>query len=222
MGTEKSEEFYDNKFTHENDYHEHYKDSWYFVHWTQIIKYLKRFNEPKILEVGCGTGQLAEYLFDEGYKNYVGFDFSKKAIEIAQKKTNFNFFVGNALDPSSFKIDYDFIICTEVLEHIKEDFKVIENIKIGTNIIFSVPNFDEVSHVRWFLSERQIKKRYYRLINIKNITRIGNIYIVLGERDNFAPNIVQKILASREEISFESFTKRFKHRIKNMLKSKAI
>ncbi|WP_375579617.1 class I SAM-dependent methyltransferase [Marivirga tractuosa] len=222
MGVEKSETFYDQKFGSELDYQNHYKNSWYYVHWTQIIKYLKKFDKPKILEVGCGTGQLAEYLSDEGYKYYCGFDFSAKAIEIAKNRINLDFFVGNALDKKSFEKDYNFIICTEVLEHIKDDYKVLNNIEVGSNIIFSVPNFDEESHVRWFLSERQIKRRYFRHIEIKDITRIGNIYIVLGIRSNFNPNILQTFFATRENISINSFTIRLKHRIKNFLKIKRI
>jgi 2-polyprenyl-3-methyl-5-hydroxy-6-metoxy-1,4-benzoquinol methylase len=222
MGTEKESVFYDKKFDAETNYDNHYKDSWYYVHWTQIIKYLKQFKNPIILEIGCGNGQLAHYLHDEGYRKYSGFDFSKKAVEVAKKRIDLDFYVGNALNPKSFKNDYDFIICTEVLEHIKNDKKVIENIQIGTNIIFSLPNFDEESHVRWFLSERQIKKRYYRQIDIKDITRVGNIFIILGKRTNFAPSFLQRVFASREDVSISSFSKRIRHRVKNLLRIKNI
>lgn len=220
MGTEKYSEFYNVKFENSLDYHSHYKDSFYYVHWTQIIRFLKRLDKPKILEVGCGTGQLAHYLYDEGYKEYRGFDFSEKAIKIALQRVNLDFFVGNALEESSFAGVYDTIISTEVLEHIENDRKVLENIPIGKNIIFSVPNFDEVSHVRWFRSEREIKSRYFKLVRIFEIVRVGDIYIVRGERSNFKPNFLQSILASREEIKLSTFSKRFRHRIKNIFKLK--
>lgn len=220
MGREKDESFYDEKYIEQSEYKQHYKDSWYYVHWTQIIKYLKKFQNVKILEIGCGTGQLAHYLFDEGYKNYSGFDLSSEAIEIAKRRIDLDFYLGNALDSTTYKKDYNMIICTEVLEHIKDDIDVLKKLKKGVNIIFSIPNFDEESHVRWFLSERQIKKRYLRYIDIQDITRVGNIYIVLGKRIDFKPNIFQSFLATREEISPKSFSKRIKHRIKNLLKSK--
>jgi 2-polyprenyl-3-methyl-5-hydroxy-6-metoxy-1,4-benzoquinol methylase len=222
MGVEMDETYYDEKFTNFKDFQNHYKDSWYYVHWTQIIKYLRGFNQPKILEIGCGTGQLAHYLNDEGYLNYSGFDFSSKAIEIAKERVDLNFFLGNALDEASFKVDYDLIICTEVLEHIENDIIVLQNIINGKDIIFSVPNFDEKSHVRWFTSERQIKKRYYKYIDIKDITRIGNIFIVLGIKSDFSPSFFQKIFATREKISLSSFSKRIKHRVKNFLKTKKL
>jgi 2-polyprenyl-3-methyl-5-hydroxy-6-metoxy-1,4-benzoquinol methylase len=217
---EKNTEFYNIKYQNQEEYKLHYKNSWYFVHWTQIIRYLRGIDDPKILEIGCGTGQLANYLIDEGFNKYVGFDFSEEAIKIAKERINLEFFVGDALNPECFQYDYNLIICTEVLEHIKDDISVLKNIRKGSKIIFSVPNFDEESHVRWFLSERQIKLRYFKYIDILHITRVGNIYIVLGERSDFNANVFQRILATREAIGISSISKRLTHRVKNFLKIK--
>lgn len=220
MEKEKDYNYYNRFFTENKSFHTDYKNSFYYVHWTQVIVFLKKIVASNVLEVGCGTGQLAEYLVNEGFVNYKGFDFSDKAIEIAKSKVNTCFFVANALEKQSFHHDYDTIICLEVLEHIKNDLILIENIKKGSNIIFSVPNFDAPSHVRWFTSERQIKRRYYRTIDIQEIIRIGNIYICKGVVTDFKPTFFQKFLASREKVDIQSFSKRIKHRIKNTFKIK--
>ena len=211
MAKEKQAEYYDEYFIESGDFQTHYKDSIYFVHWTQVIQFLRKLQQPKLLEVGCGTGQLAEYLRDEGFNHYVGFDFSKKGIDLAQKRIpEFTFFEGNALDSSSFSIAYDVAICLEVLEHIERDLEVIRNIETGKRIIFSLPNFKVESHVRWFVKPRQIKARYYKLIDITSIIPIGNIFVCHGIRKDFSPNIFQRVLKSREPIGLSSITKRLK------------
>lgn len=216
----KPADYYDEIFTREKGFNTHYKDSYYYVHWTQVISYLKRIQEPAILEVGCGTGQLAHYLFDEGYKNYCGFDFSHKAIELAKERVDQKFFVADALHMTSYDAEYNTVVCLEVLEHIGNDLGVLELINTGTKIVFSVPNFDTESHVRWFLNERQIKSRYYKIVDFESITRIGNIYICFGVISPFNPTLGQRILKSREKVNLFSFYNRIKHRLYNWLKIK--
>jgi SAM-dependent methyltransferase len=223
MGAEQKDSYYDQLFLKRADYHTHYKDSHYYVHWTQVIKFLRHRKEANILEVGCGPGQLAKYLQDEKYLNYQGFDFSSQAIEMAERMVpEFNFFRADALEAASYPDNYDIVICLEVLEHLKADKTVIRNIREGKEIIFSIPRFDDPSHVRWFLSEYQIKKRYYTLIDIKAIIRVGEIYICKGIRSDFRPNLYQRILKVREPIALGGVTARIRHRIKNTFKLKKL
>lgn len=220
MIAEKPASYYDDLFESHIGYQVHYKKSHYYVHWTQVIVFLRKIAEPKILEVGCGTGQFAEYLKDEHFTNYSGFDFSPPAIEFAKRRVGMNFWQGDALDKENYSGDFNTIICLEVLEHIQNDLGVLSTPPSTTNIIFSVPNFDAPSHVRWFTSEREIKKRYFRYVDLKEIIRVGNIYLCRGVLDSFKPNLLQTLLATRETIGMGSFTKRFKHHLKNMLKLK--
>ena len=212
MGKEKNPDYYDNIFTTRNEYLRSYKESPYWVHWTQVIKFLGNDKTQKILEIGCGTGQLAEYIRNEGFVNYSGFDFSPQAIKLANKKVpDFTFKINNALSKNAYQDLYDTAICLEVLEHLNNDIDVILNIEEGKTLIFSVPNFDDPGHVRWFISERQIKSRYYKLLDIRSIVRIGNIYVCKAIRKNFQPNFFQKLVKSREEFSSKSFSKRYKY-----------
>jgi 2-polyprenyl-3-methyl-5-hydroxy-6-metoxy-1,4-benzoquinol methylase len=212
MGEEKTDLYYDDLFRSSINYKSHYKESHYWVHWTQVIRFLGKNKTQKILEIGCGTGQFAEYLSDEGFLNYNGFDFSSAAIKIAAKRVpKYNFYLGNALHQDSFRDDYDVIICLEVLEHIKGDNEVIKNINIGKRIIFSVPDFKDESHVRWFISPRQIKSRYYKLLDLKAIIKIGNIYVCSAVRSNFEPGLFNRILKNREKLTYYSFSNRLKH-----------
>ncbi|MGL1889883.1 MAG: class I SAM-dependent methyltransferase [Reichenbachiella sp.] len=214
MNSEKDAIYYDDKFSSTDKYNCDYKDSYYWVHWTQVMKFLGKNKDQNILEIGCGTGQLTEYLIDEGFHNYSGFDFSTRAVALAKERLpKSTFYVGNALDEKSFERKYETAICLEVLEHVDRDKDVLRNITIGKTVILSVPNFWVPSHVRIFNSERAIKKRYYKLINIHSIVRVGNIYIVKGDRSDFKPNFLQAFFKSRENVTISSFLKRIKHRL---------
>lgn len=128
----------------------------------------------RILEVGCGTGDFLHMLLDQTNLSYFGFDFSKVAIEKARKRTGYYdiYEVKNGLLKNSYSGEFDAVVCTEVLEHIEEDIKVISHWKSGVNIICSVPNFDADSHVRYFNNKDEVFNRYEKYIDIKKIKLI--------------------------------------------------
>lgn len=132
-----------------------------------------------------------------------------------------NFYVGNALNSELYEKDFGAIVCLEVLEHIEKDLQILSNIREGTHIVFSVPNFDAPSHVRWFISPRQIKKRYFTHVQILGIVPIGALFICRGIVGKFKPNLIQRFFASREQVTLASFTVRLKHHLKNRLKLKS-
>lgn len=67
----------------------------------------------QVLDVGCGTGKIAEMLFKEGYRNIDGVDASQKLIEHVKTKGWYNqadtLFLGMGVDqfPAKFKNKYD-------------------------------------------------------------------------------------------------------------------
>lgn len=220
MSSEKPSSYYDDHFEKEHSFRVHYRQSFYYVHWTQVIVFLRKIPDPVILEIGCGTGQFAEYLKDEKFTNYRGFDFSQTAIDLARKRVSMNFLQGNALDPTMYAAFFNTVICLEVLEHIEADLQILKTLPEGVHIIFSVPNFDAPSHVRWFTSERELKKRYFKHVDIREIVRVGNIFLCRGIVKTFSPTFLQMFFATRERVGFASFSARFKHRVKNILKIK--
>ncbi len=217
---DKSSSYYDKLYQDRLVYHRHYSDTFYFVQWVQVEMMLRPYKDHNILEIGCGPGQLAHFLQDKGYKKYKGFDFSEEAINRAKNTCNQDFFVGDAFDPKIYYASTDAIVCLEVLEHLKKDIDIIKLIKNSTFIIIGVPNFDDPGHVRWFRSEYQIRKRYFKYIDIKKIYFINNIYLFSGTRSDFNPNFLQNFLASREQINVASIMRRIKHKIVHFFKIK--
>jgi len=117
----------------------------------------------KIAELGCGPGLFAEFLYEKGYKNYWGLDFSEKCIELSRERIPlYQFSVGNLYDNNVQKkfINYDVFIIIETLEHIRDDLSIINAIPKGKEIIFSVPNRNDLAHVRHFISMETVRHRY--------------------------------------------------------------
>ena len=218
--SEKGSDYYNDLFAKQQYYNDHYSNIHYYVQWVQVEMILRPFRNRPILEIGCGTGQFAQMLHDLGYTRYSGFDFSDVAIDLARKRVPLNFAVGDALDPTLYSGEYDAVVCLEVLEHLEKDHQVLENIKPGTFMVISVPNFDDRSHVRWFRSPYQIRKRFYRHMRIDHIRFVNNIYIVSGERSDFKPNLLQRIFKTRTEEGLGRIFERLRYRLVHLFKIK--
>ncbi|UCC39552.1 MAG: glycosyltransferase [Candidatus Aminicenantes bacterium] len=98
--------------------------------------------DSKILEIGCGTGQLLNFLEP---KIGVGIDFSKEMIKIASSKYNrLKFEVADAHD-FTISDKFDYIILSNVVGYFEDVQKVFRNIKKNctkkTRIIIAYYNF---------------------------------------------------------------------------------
>jgi 2-polyprenyl-3-methyl-5-hydroxy-6-metoxy-1,4-benzoquinol methylase len=162
FGKEQSKSFYDERFSVSSHWSENYKKSRYFEMWKGVANILLTEKPLKILELGCGPGQLANLLHDLGIANYTGVDFSFKAIQSARLLCqDYVFIESDIIDCNLlFELDYDCVITTEFLEHVEKDLEVIEKVKSNTIIIASVPNFTSVAHVRFFTSKDLVLERY--------------------------------------------------------------
>ncbi|QOY34207.1 class I SAM-dependent methyltransferase [Anaerobacillus isosaccharinicus] len=191
---EKKEVFYETVYKSGGSraiYHKHYSKSIYLPIWEKALRTILEKGNPFILEVGCGPGQFANLLFDHGLENYRGFDFSSTAIKLAKQtnaKYQTRFSVDNAYTTSLFtKLPYNTAVLFEVLEHLQEDLKVLNDLINGTMILFSVPNFNSQSHVRYFLTQDEVRKRYEKIIDIDEIHTFpisskNKIFLVIGTK----------------------------------------
>jgi 2-polyprenyl-3-methyl-5-hydroxy-6-metoxy-1,4-benzoquinol methylase len=79
------------------------------------------------------------------------------------------FVVDNAYTSELYDDKYNTVVVLEVLEHIENDLLLLERIRKGSTVIFSIPNFNSESHMRWFDSTSDILKRYENFLAFESI-----------------------------------------------------
>ena len=153
------------------------------VVYEQVCEWVKECPVPRILEIGCGTGILGSWLFDicENRKGavYHGFDFSEKALDACPEMIQDAVFINDVYNKEIWndyfiRYKYNTVVAVEVFEHMN-DLKVLEMIPIGTRVIFSVPNFDSMPHLRTYPTEKAIREWYSGVLEIKKHVRIERL-----------------------------------------------
>lgn len=110
----------------------------------------------KVLDLGCGNGSLSFFAASHGCQ-VLGIDVSKKAIlgcQLNNQKLKFKdliFQVKNFNDPKvNFDDKFDIVICSEVLEHLQNDFRILKRIyyllKPGGSLFLSTPSVRSPIH----------------------------------------------------------------------------
>lgn len=141
-----------------------YRDMYdYFL--TQYL--VKEFKiKGRVLDIGCGRGRLLKKL-SKHIKEGIGIDINTSN----SKFKNISFFKMNASNDLPFEDNsFDFVLCFEVLEHIRNDGNLIKNVrrilKQKGYFIISTPHFpvwNKYNHLKDILFKKSGHKRlgYY-------------------------------------------------------------
>jgi len=173
-------DYYNKKFSRP------YKHSVYDRVYKVILSYLNPSVDTKVVELGCGCGFLARKILSQGVGFYCGVDFSQVAIQKAKEQCkkflgDHHYLVNCRVEEAFiYQLDSTDFVSTEVLEHLRDDVKVMSMIRKGTRVHISVPSFLSDDHVRYFKSEDDVVNRYKKVIRFDKITRVkmsGRNYI---------------------------------------------
>jgi len=132
----------------------------------RIMKYYNFFldnidKNSKVLDIGCGIGFIAYKLSDKA-QIVVAMDINEKSIEIAKKKykrKNIKFINADVMD-YQFKEKFDYIILSNVIEHINERKTFFKKIKeVSKCILLRVPMIDR----SWLVLYKKEMGLEYRL-----------------------------------------------------------
>ncbi len=115
------------KIAGEYDFHK--KRAWYYYDWLKKIckKHIPLANQKKILELGCGTGDVLAFL---NPKYGLGIDISENMVAIARKKhrkKSLRFETG-AGETLKLKEKFDVILLPDVIEHLADHKKTFEQL----------------------------------------------------------------------------------------------
>lgn len=81
----------------------------------------------KILDLGCGEGGIIRAIFEKfPKKNITGVDISPRRINFLKKIFPQGRFLCEDVAHTSLKSKFDLIICSQVIEHVENDKKIVE------------------------------------------------------------------------------------------------
>ena len=95
----------------------------------KVLKRIDKIKEIRIVDVGCGNGDMLRYIADYGIKNnynfkLIGIDANAFTINHAQNLStqypNIQFETEDIFDKSFSELKYDIVLCTLTLHHFKE------------------------------------------------------------------------------------------------------
>jgi SAM-dependent methyltransferase len=140
----------------------------------ELIKHNAVDSFQTAIDIGCNAGAYAKIISDFGFRYVVGIDVVDEMIDKAndffafsEDERTLEFKVLNAedLDPNK---KFDFVLCTEVIEHVENPTTVIEKIQSiltpkGVGIV-SLPNRISLPYFLLSLTRKMGRKRYDHIL----------------------------------------------------------
>lgn len=151
-----------------------------------VLPLLEKNKDLKILDIGCGTGQLIKEISEEySLINYLGIDVAKNMIDVAKKSNkgkNVKFKVSSIED---FESDdkYDIIICTHAFPYFPNKEEMIKKISNLCNkkgqviIINSSTNGLKDLVINFFLKATTSKAKYLSIDEMKKLFKSANLKV---------------------------------------------
>lgn len=175
MGKEQDTNFYDEYYAKHARWRRLRYAPW-FPLWEFAARWIKDNSLERVVDLGCGIGPIARLL--DGAVRYTGYDFSAVAIKRACNELRgpceANFVVRdlNQFDGSEFD-GADGVVACEVFEHLDDDLALVAKLPMGIPLLFTVPNFMMATHVRRFITELEVVRRYQGLVELAVVRRLG-------------------------------------------------
>lgn len=160
--------------------------------------------KQKVLEIGCATGDLLNILKPEFG---VGIDISSKMIEIAKKKYPSLNFINSSYEDFKTNDKFDYIILSNLLEHIYDINKLFQKINSFCNpdakIIITTPN-PLWEPVYRFSSRIKLKapdtiRNFVSIRDIENLLELNKLQVI---RKGFTGILPKKIPIVSNTINF--------------------
>lgn len=183
----------------------------------KVLEYIRSLplDQPKILDLGCGTGWFTEQLSHLG--DTIGTDLSEVAIDVARSRfPHVNYIAGNLYELSFPQESFDIIVSQEVIAHVEDQVKLMEIMTQllkpqGYLILTTVNKFviertyqgpDPSAHIKDWLSMKTLKFLLdpdYRLLKSTTVIPMGNRGI-LRLVNSYIFNAPMRLFISRDRL----------------------
>lgn len=181
-----------------------------------ILSLFKRYvrESAEIIEIGAGTGNIAKFLFEKGYKKFAAGDVHLEALDQAKRYGIQNRYQFDLIHPP-FLEHFDVICLFDVLEHIDDEDaaarSIFKMLKPGGRVLVTVPAY------MWLWSRQDAiasHRRRYRLEELKSIFS-RNQFKILQARYFFmslVPFLFVRSIFDKDDGNLEplDFKKRFR------------
>lgn len=143
-----------------------------------VLPLLEKNNELKILDIGCGTGQLIKEISEHYNKvNYLGIDVAENMIDVAKKNNKGKNVKFKTSSIESFESNdkYDIIICTHAFPYFPNKLDMIKkmaglcNKKGQVIIVNSSTNSLKDLIINFFLKATTSKAKYLSIDEMKKL-----------------------------------------------------
>lgn len=161
------------------------------VEYTTSMKYIKeycnKFNNPKIIDIGAGTGKYSIALSNEGYDVTAVELVKHNLMTLKSKNKNINSYLGNATDMSKFKDNsFDIVLLFGPLYHLIKKEDKIKALSEAKRIVKK----DGYIFVSYYMNEYAVITYGFKdgniLNSIKNNELDNNYHITPKEEDLYS------------------------------------
>ena len=193
------------------DKHIYHRDQFsHYLRWTHVLKNAKI--GQTVLDMGCGTGNLAEVFYRNRFKlkKYVGFDYKESSIIKAKEKLKgvpwANFYKKD-LTSKDFNLNttFDIITSFEVIEHIGVDnaeqylLNIKKHCNNSTKILLSTPVYDpKISCANNHITNGEVNEFFYDELK-ELIEKVG--FKIINNFGTFASQKDYKSNMKKEELN---------------------
>jgi SAM-dependent methyltransferase len=154
------------------------RDHWWYVARRKIIfdwvqRYARAADQPRVLDIGCGTGFNIEHLHALGFARVIGLDLSSEALRFCRSRQLRALVRGDATHPPFRDRSFDLILALDLVEHVEDDVTTMarlgELLAPGGSLVIFTPayqflwsNQDEVSHHFRRYTARELRHKLTR------------------------------------------------------------
>jgi SAM-dependent methyltransferase len=157
--------FYASYFRHETT---HWWFRWRFDLIADVLGTLRHDGRLRILDAGCGTGQMLKCL--ENHGSAIGIDTSPQAIGYARARGVQRLVQGSITDLPFRDGSFDCVLALDVIEHVDDDIgilsKLFEVVKPGGHLIVTVPAYQTLWSEHDEINQH---KRRYRAEHLRRL-----------------------------------------------------